>query len=104
MKEITFFDTPSFKQTITLDNKDFILLIYWNSRGEHYTLSVYDINENLLVAGIRLVLNIELFGNYPDRGLPQGNLFVSNLTSEIRPINQDDFTNGRLKLIYIENK
>lgn len=103
MKEITFFNLVAFTQTINLNNKNFIFKILWNSRGKYYTLSIYDIDETLLIAGIKLVLNIDLFNLSPDRGLPKGGLFVSDLTSQIRPIAKDDFTNGRLKLIFIEN-
>ncbi len=102
MRIINFFTFASFTQEIILDNETFKFLITWNSRGQYFSLSITDVTGNALVSGMKLLLNAEPFHLHPGRDLPAGELLVIDTTESNAPINQNDFTNGRLQLIYIE--
>ncbi len=45
---IPLFDTPAFRQAVILDGRNYILRISWNTRGEFWSMSIYDGNETLL--------------------------------------------------------
>lgn len=102
MNEIPFFTFASFIQELTLDGIVYKFLISWNSRGKYFTMTIKDFEDVTLVGGIKLLLNAEPFHVHPDRGLPPGQLWVIDTTEKNIVIGRDDFTNGRLKLIYVE--
>ena len=102
MQIIPFAEFPSFTEEITLDGTPYKVSFNWNTRGEYWTVSFTDREENVLAAGIKLVLEYELIADYPDRGLPPGHLYVIDTTNSKEPIGRNDFHNERaLTLVYI---
>lgn len=102
MREIFFIDYPSFRQEVTLDGTPYIFETSWNSRGSFWTLTIYDREENILIGGIKLVLNYEMLLIHPDRGLPPGTLMVLDYSGRTDPIEQDDFVGSRrLQFTYL---
>jgi len=99
---VPFFTNACFSQDIILDGVPYHLRIYWNARGAYWSIDVSDRDQNLLVGGIKVVNNYELFYNHPDRDLPPGQLFVIDYRGEGFKIAFDDFTNGNCDLVYIE--
>jgi hypothetical protein len=99
---IPFFDNACFSQDIVLDAVPYHIVFYWNARGEFWVLDVYDRDLNLLVAGIKIVNEYELFYNHPDHGLPPGKLYVIDYRGEGYAIAYDDFTKGNCELVYME--
>ena len=99
---IPFFSNPCFSQDVTLDGVPYHLHFYWNARGAFWAVDVLDRDSNLLVAGIRIVNNYELFYNHPDRNLPPGQLFVVDYRGINFDIAFDDLTNGNCDLVYVE--
>ena len=100
---IPFSGEASFTEEITLENTPYILVFNWNSRGSFWEMSFYDRSQNPLALGIKLVLNDELIGKFPEAGLPPGKMYVIDGTESEFDIAFDDFTNGRLSLIYVES-
>lgn len=100
---ITFFEGSSFRQQVTLEGTLYVFEFNWNDRGSMWTLTIKDFSQNCLVAGIRLVQGIDLFAQYPDRGLPPGALFTVDDSGDLSDIEQNDFIGDRqLKLVYLE--
>lgn len=91
-----------YENEVTLDGTPYILIRKWNSRGGFWTMSWLDRNRNVLILGLKIVINYELIKWYPDRGLPPGLLIAVDDNASTERIQQDDFTNGRLKLMYYE--
>lgn len=103
MLEIPFKGFPAFIEEIYLDNVPYKFLFMWNTRGEFWSLTVSNRFNVTLVAGIKLVLDQDLFAQYTDKGLPKGKLFVIDTSGSYAPIGRYDFENERkLKVIYIE--
>lgn len=104
MRILPFKDFPSFTEEITLEGIPYVFRFDWNSRGQFWTMDIYDREENSLILGKKLVLFYELLRQYPDRGLPLGELYVIDpALNNFTPIKQDDFQD-RLYLVYFEEE
>ncbi len=90
---------PSFSQEVTIDGISYLFEFFWNSRGEHWTMSIFNRDQLPLVVGIRLVLLYGLISQYVDRGLPPGEIYVIDLSDNTEEIKQNDF-DSRLYLTY----
>lgn len=100
MITIPWFDASTFVQEITLDDVPFLLSMYYVSRAGFWTLSISDRDQNELLTGQRLVLGGELLRQYPTQNLPKGMMFVIDETGNSTKILQNDFLDGRIKLLY----
>jgi len=98
--EIPFKDLPSFIEEVTLDNTPYVLKFDYNSRVEAWYISFNNREQTPIVTGIKMVLFHELISEYPDRGLPPGELWVFDPTGGQNPPGREDFVNGRLVLLY----
>ena len=99
---IPFRDFAAFAEEVTIELTPFRFRFFWNTRAKFWSMSIYDREGNLLISGVRLVINYELLRWYPGRGLPTGKLFVIDLTESKNPIGRYDFVNERqLRLVYI---
>ena len=98
---IPFITYPSYSKDITLDNIKYRFLFQWNTRSEAWTLSIKTIEDVAILSGIKLVLNYDLFQRHRHLAIPQGSLFVIDLSNDETKIAYDDFTNERgLQLVY----
>ena len=100
---IPLFNSPDFKQSIVLDGTAYVIRIQWNTVGEFWTMSIYDGNETLIRAGIKLVQWFPLLKQYNDAGLPPGDFVVVDTSKEANlEIGRNDFESGRkVQLWYV---
>jgi len=101
---VPLFDSPDFKQAVVLDGVNYVLRIQWNTAGGFWSMSVYDANETLIRAGIKLVQWYPLRLQYNDPRLPPGEFVLVDTSTEANlPIGRNDFGTGRnVELWYIE--
>jgi hypothetical protein len=100
---IPMFDFTAFAEDVVLENVQYTFSFTWNSRGSFWTMKVIDRNQNELINSIKLVLNIPLFHDFPDRGLPYGSMVVLDMSGNEAPIGLNDFVNNRCILVYRES-
>jgi hypothetical protein len=101
MLKINFIDYPSYTNEVILDNKSYIFKFVWNTRGEFWTLSILDTDKNIILSGVKFVLNYSLLSDYYHLDIPKGSLYVIDLTDNNNKIAFEDFNNERqLSLIY----
>lgn len=99
---IPFQTASAFSEQVILDGTTYIIDIFWNSRQDAWHITFKDTSLNVLVAGIRLVQGVELLEQYPDRGLPPGELYIIDTNQDLEDIGRNDFTNDRnLLFMYI---
>lgn len=93
-------NNPSFIETIDLEGIYYKFKFSWNNRDTCWLLDIYDINDSLLLGGIKLVVNYELISHHKVIGMPPGKLFLydSSLTGE--PCLFDDL-GVRCLLLYV---
>jgi len=98
--KIPFKQFPSFKERVSLDGVAYQLFFNWNVRGEFWTVTFAQTDDTVLAGAIKLVIGIELIGQYPDRGLPPGELEVIDTTGTIDRPGLYDFYDGNVYLRY----
>jgi hypothetical protein len=102
MIEIPFEPDPLFVETIILDNIPYKFRFMWSTQNQ-WTMSILDRNGSVLIAGVRLVLDIDLLEDHPDLGLPKGKLYVVDYSDNESELGRYDFVNNRqCKIIYFE--
>ena len=93
---ISLFNSPDFKQAVVLDGNNYILRIQWNTRTEFWSMSIYDSNETLLRANIKLVQWYPLRAQYNNPDLPAGEFMLIDSSNEANlEIGRNDFGTGR---------
>jgi hypothetical protein len=97
---IPFQDFPSFRQEVTLDGNSYSLLFNWNTRFLFWSMSFYTPQRAPIVTGIKLVLDGEFLTQFPDYGLPPGQMTVGDPSGSKARIEKDDFINERCFLTY----
>jgi len=83
-----------------LDNIPYIFEFIFNSRGDFWVLNLYTVDETLLMAGIKLVINYELISQFTGRGLPRGQLYAARENQSMDKISQLEFEQEKVFLIY----
>jgi hypothetical protein len=73
---------PFYTLRTRLDDSDFTLQFRYSDRASRYFLNIYDVNDVLLVAGLKLVPNVLLLKYYRHvPGMPPGEFLVTVLGS-----------------------
>lgn len=69
-------DQTDFEEDIDLGGIVFRLRIHYNGRDDSWYVTISDVDDNEIVAGVRLVLDVSLFGQYVSDDLPTGVLLM----------------------------
>jgi hypothetical protein len=101
---IPLFDNANFSESVTLDDVNYGFSFQYNTRGDFWSMSIFDGNGNLILANIKLVVWFPLTLRYNNPALPTGTFILcdpSASTQNIEP-GRHDFTSGRkLELLYV---
>lgn len=96
-------ESPNQAITLTLDGAVYELGLVWNVLG-FWSLSITDADKKVLMAGVKVVLQIDFFKDHPDIGLPTGKLFAIDYSGNEADIGRYDFVNERkVELVYGSN-
>ena len=98
---IPFQDFAFFTEEVVIDGTPYVLEFKWNGRHEYWSMSFLDIDGNEILMGKKLVMGAELISQYPDRGLPTGEMYVATESGELIRPDRNSFVNGDCLLVYI---
>ena len=65
-------DLPAYDFSITLEGIIYFLAFEWNERGQYWSMDILDQDQNHLVAGVRMTVNVDLLGRFKNTQLPAG--------------------------------
>lgn len=84
--------TARWSSRFDLDNRRFLFYFSWNTRCNYWELSIYDENDVLLAAGIRLVTLIDLLDLHRRRvkQLPKGELLLVQNSDKVSELSRDN--------------
>jgi len=93
-------NSPNHTIFIDLDAITYKLEFLYNSVANFWSMSIYDDDDNLLIAGVKIIPNYPLLTQYVNSSLPQGEIIceVSNTTEQIT---RDTFVKQEATLLYI---
>lgn len=92
-------DIGRYNFELELDGQTYTFDFEWNDRDQGWYMTITDINENVLLAGRRIVLNWPLISRYRDAGLPAGTLeAIDTGSNDVEPGFAD--LGDRVKLLY----
>ena len=98
---IPFSTYPSYSKDIVLEGIKYRFMFQWNNRAEAWSMSILTTDNVAILSGVKLVLNYDLLQIHRHLAVPQGKLFVVDLSNNETKIAYDDFTNERgLQLVY----
>lgn len=90
----------NFSQQMDLDGVSYNLTFLYNSSSSQWTLSISDIDEIHIIDGLKLVLNSNLFSQYPSIGLPPGELYCIDTTGKEKEVTRENL-GSIIELIYV---
>jgi len=90
----------NFSQQMDLDGVSYNLTFLYNSTTLQWTISISDIDDVHIIDGLKLVLNSNLFSQYPSIGLPPGELYCIDTTEKETEINRENL-GETVELIYV---
>ena len=95
-------DLPAYEFSLSLEGATYYFSFEWNERGEFWTMDILDQNQEYIIAGIRMVSNIDLLGRFKDVRLPKGIFLLLDTSGKNRDPSFDNFGTEVL-LTYIES-
>jgi hypothetical protein len=99
---IPFGSTPSFLIDVPLQSLVYRFKYKWSSRFEYWEVGIYDTQDNVLIEGLKIVLNYNIIAQYVDRNLPRGKIIPIRVSGETRKIEKEELIDGRVLLSFFE--
>lgn len=91
---------PAYDFDVELDGSEYNLDFLWNERDEHWYFTLSDSEGDIIVAGVKIVVDWNLLRKCADARKPPGELIAIDTNEEGDP-SRYEFGN-RVQLIYIE--
>ena len=92
-------DSPDFDFTVELDGETFALHLQFNERDGAWYVDILTAEDDPIVMGRKVVLDLPLFGRYRDERLPVGQLVAVDTSGlQIEPAYGD--LGRRVQLVY----
>lgn len=86
---------------VPLDDKKFKIRFCWNHEGQFWALHLWDENDDVVLANIRVVPNFPLLMNHHVGDAPRGELIV---LTKAEKLTRQCFQDGSATLIYTTEK
>ena len=100
MVVIPFIQYASFFEQVTLDGTPYNYEFNFNTRGGFWTMTIRNTDDEVLVAGIKLVLSFELTARFRHFGITPGETWTVDTSDTVESIGYDDLISN-VKLVYV---
>ena len=101
------YNTPHFRQRVTLDGAEYLLTCEWNQRAEKWYFSVAAADETRVLTGVKLVADYPLLtlARWNDQ-CPEGELYAvdssgQGLDPHLLDLANEDGSAPRVRLVYL---
>lgn len=102
MISLPIIDANDFIFEADLEGQTYFIRMSWNSEGEFWVLSLEDYNQNILLAGIRVVPDTPLLAMFRHVAVPPGEIWAVLMDDTRGDFLRSDFVDGTAALIYVE--
>lgn len=93
-------DNPNHTLLMELESKIYKLGFKFNTIGLFWTLDIWTENDELLLAGVKMVANYPLIFYHKNKSLPTGD-FICEISDINSRIVRDSFSSGKAKFLYL---
>ena len=100
MQVIPVIDANDSLTEVELEGRTYFLRLSWNSEAELWVLGIENANNEIIIAGIALVVDTPLLSQYRHLALPPGD-FVALSSDGNEVISREDLPAGDVALIYL---
>lgn len=90
----------NYSVSTTLEGVTYTFVVRWNGRAGSWFFDLYDVDGNIIMAGIRILTGANLGRRCTDPRKPPGAIVASDLSGAGREATRDDL-GTRVKLYYI---
>ena len=66
----------NFSQKVEIENTKYVFRFFWNFRAEYWNIEIKDDFGDILLSGIKMVVNYDLMKFHAIDGLPKGSLIL----------------------------
>ena len=95
-------DIPAYREQVELEGTLFFFDFRYSERSERWYMDILDVDENIILAGIKMLINLPLIYRFVGENLPKGDFICID---ESGNNNQPDRSNwaGDVILLYRES-
>lgn len=90
MQIIPWRNASSFRETVALDGRNYVIWAKWNSTYEFWTIDIRDQVFEPIIHGLKLVPGVELIRRYSNEKLPPGSLMAVDFSQDLERIGRSD--------------
>ena len=94
-------ELPNHSLVVSLDDTDYRMTLWWNTRDARWFLSVALADGTALVSGVAVVVDYQLLQRFASVDLPPGMLLAVDTTGNGVEISQQSDLGDRVRLTYI---
>lgn len=94
-------DIARYRYSIILEGVSYFFEFNFNARSERWSMNIFDSDNNLLLAGISLLHNVDLAGRFVNEDLPPGRFILYDTEDANKSPTRDEL-GTRVKLLYEE--
>lgn len=104
MRKIIPFTSGAFwTEDLLFSNKVYRFQFSWNARFEYYAMSIMTTKGDIVLAGVKLVLDYDILKGYQHFDIPQGQLIPQRISGlGTGEITRDELENGDVILVFNE--
>lgn len=84
-------DLPAYDFSLTLEGSIFYFSFEWNERGQFWVMDILDQDQSYIVAGVRMVSDVDLLSRFKDTRLPKGTFLITDTSGKSRDPSFDTF-------------
>jgi hypothetical protein len=93
--------TDNYELQTVLDGATYTLALHWNYRGGFWSLSIADANDNPIVSGVALRINVDVLYTTASFAKPPGSLGIIDASGSGLDPDLDEL-GKRVQLVYLE--
>ena len=95
-------DLPNYNERVDLEGTTYIFKFRFNSRWQTWIMDILTADEDNILVGVPIHVNLPLISKIRDERLPQGFLFAINIENTYQDPTEDNFGQNVL-LLYRES-
>ena len=95
---------PSYRYQIDLEGSLYFIDMKFNTRNNRWAFSIFDQDQEPIIVGIPVLIDLDLLGQYVDPRLPPGKFMAVNLANERVEADRDGLSNDIIMIYFTSDE